>query len=116
MEGSKVMMNVEFNPLLDAIIQKLRSDFIPQKVILYGSYAYGNSEPGSDLDLLIIKETSERFIDRWQSVRRILSDPNRMAFTANTRFGAIAQCGIGIRSLIRKISRNLAVDYGFLFR
>jgi len=79
MEESTVMTNVELNTLLDAIIQKLKTDFTRQKVILYGSYAYGNPESDSDLDLLFIKETSERFIDRWQSVRRILSDPNRMA-------------------------------------
>ena len=73
------MMTSELKALLDAIVQKLIKYFAPQKVILYGSYAYGNPEPDSDLDLLIIKETSERFIDRWQSVRRILSDPTRMA-------------------------------------
>jgi predicted nucleotidyltransferase len=77
-EGSTVMMEAELNALLDAIVQKLKKHFAPPKVILYGSYAYGNPEPDSDLDLLIIKETSERFIDRWQAVRRILSDPNRM--------------------------------------
>jgi predicted nucleotidyltransferase len=69
----------ELNAFSDEIVDKLRRHFSPQKVILYGSYACGNPEPDSDIDLLIIKETSERFIDRWQAVRRILSDPNRMA-------------------------------------
>jgi predicted nucleotidyltransferase len=46
-------------------------------VILFGSYAYGNPRPDSDIDLLIIKDTSERFIDRWVTVRKILSDPTR---------------------------------------
>ena len=49
-----------------------------EKVILFGSYADGTSNKYSDIDLLIIKETSERFIDRWVTVRRILSDPTRM--------------------------------------
>jgi predicted nucleotidyltransferase len=31
----------------------------------------------SDLDLLIIKKTAERFIDRWTNVRKIVSDPER---------------------------------------
>jgi predicted nucleotidyltransferase len=78
-EGPTVMTATELNAFSDAIVDKLKRHFSPQKVILYGSYAYGNPEPDSDLDLLIIKETSERFIDRWQAVRRILSDPNRMA-------------------------------------
>jgi predicted nucleotidyltransferase len=46
-------------------------------VILCGSYAYGKPRRDSDIDLLVIKETSERFIDRWVTVRRLLSDPSR---------------------------------------
>lgn len=46
-------------------------------MVLFGSYAYGTPRPGSDIDLLIVKETSKRFIDRWVTVRRILSDPKR---------------------------------------
>jgi predicted nucleotidyltransferase len=59
--------------LLDRIVQEYR----PQKVILFGSYADGHAGPESDIDLLIIKDTSERFIDRWVAVRQILADPNR---------------------------------------
>jgi predicted transcriptional regulator of viral defense system/predicted nucleotidyltransferase len=76
-EGPTVMTASELNAFSNAIVDKLKRHFSPKKVILYGSYAYGNPEPDSDLDLLIIKETSERFIDRWQAVRRILSDPAR---------------------------------------
>jgi predicted nucleotidyltransferase len=67
----------EFEKTIQSIIDKLQSDYAPQKVILFGSYAYGDARPESDIDLLIIKETSERFIERWASVRRILSDPHR---------------------------------------
>lgn len=59
------------------ILHKLLAGYAPQKVILFGSYAYGNPRRDSDIDLLVIKETSERFIDRWVSVRRLLSDPSR---------------------------------------
>jgi predicted nucleotidyltransferase len=58
-------------------VEKLVANYAPEKVILFGSYAYGDPRPDSDIDLLIIKETSERFIDRWVTVRRILSDPKR---------------------------------------
>jgi predicted nucleotidyltransferase len=46
-------------------------------VILFGSYAYRDQHADSDIDLLVIKETTERFIDRWTTVRRLLSDPTR---------------------------------------
>jgi predicted nucleotidyltransferase len=59
------------------IVEKLVTEYAPQRVILFGSLAYGNPRSDSDIDLLIIKETSERFLDRWVTVRRILSDPHR---------------------------------------
>ncbi len=59
------------------IVENLVAAYAPEKVILFGSHAAGSARPDSDIDLLIIKDTSERFIDRWVTVRRILSDPHR---------------------------------------
>jgi len=67
----------EARETIQIILDKLLAHYAPQKVILFGSYAYGDPQPDSDIDLLIIKETPERFIDRWVTVRRILSDPKR---------------------------------------
>lgn len=63
--------------VIQRILQKLIVEYVPQKVILFGSYAYGTPKPDSDIDLLIIKETSERFIDRWVMVQRILTGTHR---------------------------------------
>ena len=63
--------------LTDAMVEKLVAEYRPERVILFGSYAYGDPLADSDIDLLIIKETSDRPIDRWTRVRRILSDPHR---------------------------------------
>lgn len=62
---------------IQKMTERIVSDYAPQKVVLYGSYAYGTPDDDSDVDLLIIKDTPERFIDRWVTVRRILSDPKR---------------------------------------
>jgi predicted nucleotidyltransferase len=67
----------EVRQTIQVILEKLLAGYAPQKVILFGSYAYGDPRPDSDIDLLIIKETDERFIDRWVAVRRLLSDPGR---------------------------------------
>ena len=67
----------EAKAVIERIVEKLRKDYAPQKVILFGSRARGSARPDSDIDLLVIKETSERFIDRWTRVRRLLSDPQR---------------------------------------
>ncbi|MBI4318845.1 MAG: nucleotidyltransferase domain-containing protein [Chloroflexi bacterium] len=42
----------------------------PEKVIVFGSYARGDVHEGSDLDLIIVKETHERFTDRIGTVLR----------------------------------------------
>ena len=63
---------------LKQIVDTIVTQYRPEKIILFGSYAYGNPDSESDLDLLIIKDTSDKFIDRWTKIRRILSDPNRM--------------------------------------
>ena len=62
---------------LDEIVRRVVDGYQPEKIILFGSYAYGRPSADSDLDLLIIKKTSERFIDRWTNVRKIVSDPKR---------------------------------------
>jgi predicted nucleotidyltransferase len=62
---------------INKIIRQVIDVYQPDKIILFGSYAYGKPDADSDLDLLIIKKTSERFIDRWVNVRRIVSDPKR---------------------------------------
>ncbi len=71
------MGTAEINQLTDQIVDKLRAHYQPEKIILFGSFAEGSPQSDSDIDLLIIKETDERFIDRWSTVRRILSDSSR---------------------------------------
>ncbi len=68
-----MIMNRKAREVIQNILEKLISEYSPQKVILFGSYAYGEPNPDSDIDLLIVKETTERFIDRWVTVQRILT-------------------------------------------
>ena len=53
---------------LKQIVDTIVDQYQPEKIMLFGSYAYGNPDSDSDIDLLIIKDTSERFIDRWSLV------------------------------------------------
>jgi len=57
--------------VIKAIVRRLAEGYAPQKIILFGSYACGEPDEDSDVDLLIIKETSQRFLDRLCSARRI---------------------------------------------
>ena len=62
---------------IEHIVKRIAEGYQPLKVILFGSYAYGEPTPDSDIDLLIVKDTSERFIDRWVAVRELIADPER---------------------------------------
>lgn len=63
--------------VIKKIIGKIIKEYHPEKIILYGSYAYGSPTEDSDIDLLIIKDTDERPIDRRVCIRQIISDPSR---------------------------------------
>lgn len=63
--------------ILEEIVKKIVIGYSPLKIILFGSYAYGMPTEDSDIDLLIIKETDKRPIDRWMEVKRLLRDRNR---------------------------------------
>ncbi|MBI3015522.1 MAG: nucleotidyltransferase domain-containing protein [Candidatus Tectomicrobia bacterium] len=62
---------------IESIVRRIIEGYQPLKVILFGSYAYGEATEDSDIDLLIVKETPERFIDRWVAVRELIADPER---------------------------------------
>ena len=53
-------------------ILKLLRAYHPEKVILFGSYARGSFDRYSDLDLVVIKRTRKRFLDRIKEVIRII--------------------------------------------
>lgn len=58
---------------ITAIVKKLKL-YQPQKVILFGSYAWGKPTKDSDIDLLIIKDTKQNHYCRIPCVRRYLND------------------------------------------
>lgn len=45
----------------------------PSRIILFGSHARGDSDRFSDIDIIIIKETNKRFLDRLTEVAHALS-------------------------------------------
>ncbi len=72
-----MIVNSQVQQALERMLEKLITEYGPEKVILFGSHVYGTPDRDSDIDLLIIKETSERLLDRLVSVRRIMSDSGR---------------------------------------
>ena len=63
--------NTKIRGVIQKIVQSLVTGYAPEKIILFGSYAYGRPDADSDIDLLIIKATHERFFERLNKVRQV---------------------------------------------
>ena len=60
---------------LDHILRVLTDRYQPQKVIVFGSMATGDVKEWSDLDLVIVKETSLPFLQRLKEVALLCRAP-----------------------------------------
>jgi len=60
-------MNQRVQDAVDRVLAGLMA-YKLQKVILFGSYARGDFDEYSDIDLVVIKDTDERFVQRLVSV------------------------------------------------
>ena len=68
----------EVSAVINDMVEKIKKEYRPERIILFGSYASDTAERDSDIDLLIIKDTEERPIDRRTAVRRIVTDSKRL--------------------------------------
>lgn len=73
--------NENMRKIIEEIVEKIKRTYNPEKIILFGSYAYGNPNKESDIDLLIIKDTDGRPIDRRIHVRRLVGLKEPVAFS-----------------------------------
>jgi predicted nucleotidyltransferase len=61
---------------LTEAVEKIVLHLNPNKIILFGSYAYGQPTPDSDVDLLIIEETNLSSKERsWQVSQLLIPRP-----------------------------------------
>lgn len=65
-----------FQTELKRIIKSIRDRYEPDKIILYGSMNEGRLGENSDIDILIIKESSLPLVKRIQEVYMLLLDLN----------------------------------------
>ena len=65
-------LKVAVGKSLPVAIQKIVQELHPEKIVLFGSYAYGNPNPDSDVDLLVIMKTKASHKDRSWAVSRLL--------------------------------------------
>lgn len=59
------------HPKVQEIVDQLKP-YEAEKIILFGSYAYGKPHEDSDVDLVLIKKTEKSFLERQVEVQSIL--------------------------------------------
>jgi predicted nucleotidyltransferase len=54
------------------MVHRLVTGLHPHKIVLFGSYSYGTPTADSDVDLLVIMDTTARPVERYLRVSRLL--------------------------------------------
>lgn len=61
--------------LLEQVVERLKAEFQPEQIFLFGSHAWGAPHEDSDVDLMVIvRESGERAIRRMQRAHHCLGD------------------------------------------
>ena len=66
--GLKLSVGKSLRPAIQKIVEELK----PEKIVLFGSYAYGSPNSHSDVDLLVILKTNASLKERSWKVSRLL--------------------------------------------
>jgi predicted nucleotidyltransferase len=63
---------MNFQEQIGEIVKRIVDNYKPEKIILFGSFAYGSPTKGSDLDLLIVKDSNLPRYKRAREIRKFL--------------------------------------------
>jgi len=65
------MADCQFPTVIPRIIHSLMA-YQPEKIILFGSVARGDADEYSDIDLIVVKQSDQRFVERLVEVMAFL--------------------------------------------
>ncbi|MGH2523189.1 MAG: nucleotidyltransferase domain-containing protein [Anaerolineales bacterium] len=85
---------VQLTEALAHILRTLTAHYQPDKVILFGSMAHATVNEWSDLDLVIVKDTSQPFLQRLKEVALLCRAPvgvDYLVYTPNEFAQMIAE-------------------------
>ncbi len=66
-------MDVRQHPKIQRLLKALMQ-YQPQRIYLFGSWARGEADEVSDIDVVVIKDTQEPFLERLRTVGRLLPE------------------------------------------
>ncbi|RLG28139.1 nucleotidyltransferase domain-containing protein [Methanosarcinales archaeon] len=67
----------EIGTTLDEIVGKIANAFNPEKIIIFGSHAYGKPTEKSDIGILVIMESNKREIERIVAVSKLIREHHK---------------------------------------
>lgn len=56
--------------IIQELVRRIAERFQPERIILFGSYAYGKPRPESDVDLLVVMDTPMREMQQAVEIRQ----------------------------------------------
>ena len=65
---------------IQEVVETIRDEYRPEKIILFGSRARGRPDDESDLDILVIKHSEKREIERIRDVYQIVARYQRRPY------------------------------------
>ncbi len=98
--------------LLCEIVSRLTATLKPLKIILFGSYAYGQPNKDSDLDLLVVIDTKERGVRRYAMLSKLL-EPRKVPIDILVKTpGELEVQLAGFNPFLKEILQRGKVLYG----
>ena len=62
------MVKTKVSREIKNVTEQIVQSYNPEKIILFGSFAYGKPRPSSDIDLLIIKKSRKKRVERIKEI------------------------------------------------
>ena len=72
----RLMLPQKYEKWVQDAVDRIKTRYAPKKIVLFGSVAMGQVHPGSDIDLLIVKETGKKLTDRIEEVLSLVPAEN----------------------------------------
>ena len=95
---------------IDDVVRQIAEKFAPQKIILFGSYSYGHPRPESDVDLLVIMETTLRSVQQEIEICKNLDYEFGLDLLVYTPEKLAERIALG-DSFLREVTRDGKVVY-----
>lgn len=109
--GALEKIGGEHSELLAEITRRIRAVSDPQQIILFGSYARGEPGPGSDLDLLVIKDQVDSTRAEAARIYRALADLTAPVDVVVVRTAYVQRYGDLVGTVVRPALRDGKVLY-----